>query len=75
MCWPWEGAGQTQLWGGASDNGPHTKEEAVCRQERKYQHLPIGNQDAHFLGWGTCGAAGERMANQARGQVGQQAWL
>lgn len=63
------------LAGGGSGNGPHTKEEAACSQERKYQHLPVGSQDAHFLGRGACRAGWERTANQARGQVSQEAWL
>jgi len=60
---------------GGSGNSPHTKEEAACHQERKYQHLPVGSQDAHFLGRGTWGAGLERTANLARGQVSQEAWL
>lgn len=43
MCGPWEGVGQIQLlggWLGGSGNSPHTKEEAACHQERKYQHPP-----------------------------------
>lgn len=63
------GGGRTDSALGGLCNGPHTKEEAACCQERKYQHLPAGDQGAHFLkGW-RWGAVGERMASQAREQV------